>query len=961
MNHQFRPVYPKYLNMKILTGICFLLLSLQLPAQLLKNIKDKAVNKAKENTIDKAKYEARTAARKTVSDVRAEFDSTDFDYAILVSDNSGLFNVKDKRELGGKFMTVKNIGSSLYRRDFDISDEENARLNLQMGESAFAMGRYPYAEKRFTTAASFFEKASMLRDPGYMKTISNTGLLYATMGRYSQAESFTSKALDMRESTLGPVDMGVAASYNNYAVLHYNLGQYSESEKEFEKALSVIEKNKLQISLPYAIVLNNQAMLFQCLGRYETAEKNMLQVLDMGEQVGSKSKNKLRFFSNLALLYQQMGKYDKAENIYIKMQGKIVDRSTPEFANALNNLAILYLVMKREDKVEEMLQRSADIYKKTFGENSPAYAKVISDIGNFYRYKDRLSEAKPLLENALQIRQASLGEDHPLFAQSQEDLAILYWKTREYDKAYDLYHKVMEKSLDFINRYFPPMSESEKTKYWDLLSPRFQRFYNFALEISGSNKNILTDLFEYRLATKGLLLSSTRKISQSILSSGNEQMIKDYAQWIDQKETLTKLYAFSKEDLVEQGINIDSLEKATNAMEKRLSENSKEFSHFFFTSKAKYSEVQNKLKSDEALIEIIRVRNFDKTFTDSSKYMALIVTKGNSQPKMIVMDKGFEMETKHFKTYRKSMTNRVNDEQSYSQYWAALDPEVKGKKKVYVSLDGVYNQVNLYTMKKQGGDYLINQYDIVLLGNSKDLVTSDNSGSNTGKKAILIGFPDYKGDRSLSPLPATKTEVEGINTVLKTSGYQVSEFIQKDATENNLKSSHEVSILHIATHGFFFPDVEKASWPIGVHADNARDNVLLRSGLVLTGVIESDKNNPTMDSVSNGVITSYEAMNLDLKGTKLVVLSACETGLGEVKAGEGVYGLQRAFLVAGADAIVMSLWKVDDAATQMLMNNFYTNWIKTGDKQKAFKQAQLQLMTKYKEPYYWGAFVIMEN
>ncbi|MBK6385144.1 MAG: CHAT domain-containing protein [Chitinophagaceae bacterium] len=248
-----------------------------------------------------------------------------------------------------------------------------------------------------------------------------------------------------------------------------------------------------------------------------------------------------------------------------------------------------------------------------------------------------------------------------------------------------------------------------------------------------------------------------------------------------------------------------------------------------------------------------------------------------------------------------------------------------------------------------------------MIGNPRDLVIAKSKGNGkTIKNATLIGFPDY-GKGLIVQLPGTKVEVDGINKVLKSSGYQVSELIQKDATETNLKSASEVSILHIATHGYFLKDVEKASWPIGVHADNAKDNVLLRSGLMLTGASEADKSKAGLDSSNNGIITSYEAMNLNLKGTNLVVLSACETGLGEIKAGEGVYGLQRAFLVAGAEAIVMSLWKVDDAATQQLMNNFYSNLVKSGDKQKAFKQAQLQLMTKFKEPYFWGAFVMMEN
>jgi len=326
---------------------------------------------------------------------------------------------------------------------------------------------------------------------------------------------------------------------------------------------------------------------------------------------------------------------------------------------------------------------------------------------------------------------------------------------------------------------------------------------------------------------------------------------------------------------------------------------------------------------------------------------------------LVLLANGPGMENDFSKDYQEAIKKRSNDELSWFRYWSPFEPGLKGKKKIYVSLDGVYNQINLNTLKKPGFDYLINQYDIVLLGNPKDILTGNNKTSKvTGKKATLIGYPDFGSDR-IPELPGTQTEVDEINRVLKSSGYQVNEFLQKEATETNLKQAKKISVLHIATHGYFLQDVVKVFWPIGVHADNAKDNVLLRSGLLLAGASAEDKLSAGLDSTNNGIITSYEAMNLDLRGTTLVVLSACESGLGEVKAGEGVYGLQRAFLVAGAEALVMSLWKVDDAATQQLMNNFYSNWIKTGDKQKAFKQAQIQLMTKYKNPYYWGAFVMM--
>ncbi|HET9053715.1 MAG TPA: CHAT domain-containing protein, partial [Cyclobacteriaceae bacterium] len=321
-----------------------------------------------------------------------------------------------------------------------------------------------------------------------------------------------------------------------------------------------------------------------------------------------------------------------------------------------------------------------------------------------------------------------------------------------------------------------------------------------------------------------------------------------------------------------------------------------------------------------------------------------------------------DLEKKYAKFYRNAVQQRVTDDYSYEQYWSKIEKEVTGKKLLYISPDGVYNQMNLNTLKRPAEDYVINRYDLVIIGNSKDLIALKARKTTVPKKnAFLLGFPEY-GTTEVAALPGTKVEIDGISKILKASGYQVSQVMAKDATEKNVKAMKSPTLVHIATHGYFLQDAGDAEGSVfGVNAESASRNPLLRSGLILAGAGKSITGTGGSDITSNdnGVLTAYEAMNLNLQGTNLVILSACETGLGDIKSGEGVYGLQRAFQVAGAEALIMSLWKVDDAATQLLMTNFYNNWIKLGNKQKAFKQAQLQLMAKYKDPYYWGAFVMM--
>ncbi len=902
------------------------------------------------------------AKKKTVQSAdmaRDRLDSTDFNYAISVIDNSGIMNIRDVDEVVVK--SAYQASNFLLKDESSKTPAQNCRDILDAAEKFYEIRKYKTAEVYFLSAKLSYEQKNLTNNINYSKSVADLGLLYSTMGRYSTAEAYITDALDTRSQTLGEKSMAYASSVNNRGVLYQETARYNEAESDFNRASELTKQLIGENSQEHAIVLNNQAILFGKIGRLDDAIANLNKAISILDSQNKKNlRNQVGFQSNLALLYQQTGKLTEAETIYLRLE-KSLGTSNPYYAGVLNSLALLYIQMKRPEKVEELLKKSAGVYKTRFGEQNPNYAKVTNDLGNFYRRQGRFDEAESSLQSALKIRESVLGKSHPDYVSSQEDIAILYWKKGDPEKAYPYYIDAMGHSLDFINQYFPPMSEAEKTKYWDILFPRFQRFYNYAIEAGAKKPDLIQDMVDYQIATKALLLSSTNKIKKAILNSKDMVLIRDYVTWLDQKETLARLYAYSKAELLEQKVNLDSLERATNATEKSLSQRSKDFSQGYSTEKISFNQISALLGDTEVALEVIHVRNFDKDFTTDSKYAVLALTKGSTQPKLIVLDNGNQLDTRYAKYYKNSILQKSPDEYSYDQFWARLDPLLVGKKNIYFSPDGVYNQINISTLKKKDGDYILNRYDVVIVGNSKDLIAIKKRKAGAPKKdAFLLGFPDY-GGTAVAALPGTKAEVEGLSKILKAAGYQVTQFMQREASEKNLKAVKGPTIMHIATHGYFLADADVQSGSaVGVSAENAKNNPLLRSGLLLAGAsgTMTGQVTPDLESNDNGVLTAYEAMNLNLEGTELIIMSACETGLGDVRAGEGVYGLQRAFQVAGANALIMSLWKVDDAATQLLMTNFYTNLVKGGSKLKAFKQAQIQLMTKYKEPYYWGAFVM---
>ncbi|MEM9329601.1 MAG: CHAT domain-containing tetratricopeptide repeat protein, partial [Bacteroidota bacterium] len=718
-------------------------------------------------------------------------------------------------------------------------------------------------------------------------------------------------------------------------------------------------------SVPLAISNNNLGIFYQHLGRGDEALSHIntsLQIAD--KELREKSGTYVQLMTNKALVLQENGALDEAEATYLKAVDlqtsrlKLNRKSDPDYAHLLNNLASLYLVKGQTEEVEPLLKESLGIYFEKFGDRHPATAAAKADLGNFLRSEGRLDEARTLLKSAYDQRQVILGEAHPSTVQSLEDLAIVQWLAGEIPAASSSYDKVMDYSMAFVNEFFPPMSEVEKTKYWETLKNRFYRYYNFALQHYQAQDDLLEQMINFRLATKGLLLNTTTKIKNTILASGDEELIELYKQWQDQKRTLAIYYSFSKEEMVEQNINLDSLERAANESERQLSATSVAFAEGMVPKSVDYEAISSQLGASEAIVEMVHLPSFDRSFTGSYQYVALVLTK-DQNPDVVLLDNGDELDGRYYKYYKNAVKNKFADEYSFAKYWSPLEAKLAGRTRIFFSPDGVYNQINMHTLRDTDGTYLIEAKDFRTIGNPRDLLASKNLSEGTND-AFLLGFPTYGSDK-IPLLPGTQKELAEVKSSLVAGKYQVTDVTQQEANEETLKRITSPKVLHIATHGFFMKDVTSKSNVFGVQVDYAKNNPLLRSGLMLAGASPVGQST-SFSEEEDGTLTAYEATNLQLDNTDLVVLSACETGQGDISSGEGVYGLQRAFEVAGADKLIMSLWKVDDAATQQLMSTFYQQWIQSGEEVAvAFRTAQLELMQKYPEPYYWGAFLVVGN
>ncbi len=761
-------------------------------------------------------------------------------------------------------------------------------------------------------------------------------------------------------------------------------GEYGDSEKLIRQAQDITTKVHGENSSYFAQGLIMRAKLNQAIGDNDLANNYATQALNIQKNIYGETS--LELINTLSLLGQinyyrgkdveEVEKYFlDAEKIIIQLLGS----ENPLFAENLKNLGIIYLAKEDYNRAMSILQQSKKIWEMNAGKrNNINTADIDVLLGDLYFILKDYKNAEDHYKDAQRLYKKFFSDSHPKYVKTLSKLSKVSFMTGNERNTKKNLDEALSNYKIFINDYFPALSEREKSKFWNSINSDFEFYNTVALTYQDKYPEMIEEMYNNALLTKALLLNSSIKIRKRIMNSTDEELKQIYNEWKSNKEMLTNVLSMSPEELEENQINPQSLREEIEKLERELSERTEGFAQTFEKKPVTWQNVKMALNENEVAVEMVRFRYFNQVFTDSVVYAGLYIDNvdKNSKPGYILFKEGEEMENRYFSAYRNSIRFKVRDELSYFRFWKPFEDKFGLTKTIYLSPDGVFNQLNLEAIPTPDDRYVIDNSNIILVNNTKDIYFRQVRSRlvQEEKLATLVGNPKFyvSTDKKVissgitrgsvvDELPGTEKEISDLTGLLSSHGWNIHDFVYDEATEESIKDIDNPKLFHIATHGFFTSDkaIETNIEGVELSQYEALENPLLRTGLMLRGAGDLLGTTQYNYNLEAGILTAYEAMNLNLDRTELVVLSACETGLGDIEVGEGVYGLQRAFLVAGSETIIMSLFKVSDQATQELMVTFYDKWLATGNKRQSFIEAKKEIRNKYKYPIYWGAFVMI--
>lgn len=866
---------------------------------------------------------------------------------------------------------------TLSEKEFGTNSEYYASSLGKLGEVYYILQNYDSSLKYYLNQREILKAISKDTSDNYAYSCNNISVIYQLQGKFREAEQFLKESIEIKYLLKGEIDTSYAKSLHNLGNIYKELVDFDQAEKTYLKSLEIKKSLLGTDNVSYAVTAFNLAGIYKELGNYSKAKTLFEECLKIYKsKIGANSKEYKQTTIALADIYIKTGDVKQAEKLLDEniTQDNRVDE---EQADILFTKALIKYNNRNYDEAEKLLLKTKSIIEASLGKGSPLYASCVNNLGIVYWRKNNKEEAYRYLMEAILIREKILGKSSPEYATSIHNLAGLLKDLGKLEESDKYYKEAFDIYLQQIKIFFPFLSEAEKEKFYGKLRNRLSLFNCYGIERMKTKPEIIGSIYDYQIATKALLLNNSINVRKKILESGNQELINTYNKWRTIREELSKYYKAKKTNQASVAKAIDSLDYIANNLEKELSRN-EYFKKEYAKQKVSWKDIQKTLKPDEAVVEIIRFQfkyNVDIE-SDTIIYLALILTKETKDlPEVVIFYNGYEMENFYINGYQNSIYLELDDKESYSYFWEKIDAKLKNKKKIYVSQDGVYNKINLNTLQLPDGSYLIDNKDIIIVSNSADILQQREFKSELKtNKAILIGYPKFLIEPDnfeeinkfikIPMLPGTKAEIEAIKEILDNHRWSVQIVMNEQASKPLINRLQQYGLIHIATHGYFKQNIDLTKYDniLGMESSIQEKNPLLRSGLLLAGAENTYRNLPLDSSLyDDGQLTAYDVMNLDLMNADLVVLSACQTGIGEIRNGDGVYGLQRAFLVAGAKSLIMSLWKVNDKTTQDLMEYFYKFLSSGYDIYTAFKMAELELRKHYPHPFYWGAFVVIGN
>ena len=885
-------------------------------------------------------------------------------------------------------------------------------------------GKYAESEPLHKRALAIREKILGRDHPEVAKSLINLANLYYDQGKYVEAEPLYKRALGISEKAQGPDHPLVASGLSNLADLYFEQGKYAQAEPLYKRALSIVEKS-LGADHPYAgITLNNLANLYYEQGKYAEAEPLHKRALAIWEKaLGPDHPNVAHSLNNLAELYHEEQKYSEAQPLYqraLTIREKALGSDHPEVAYCLNNLAVLFRDQGKYAEAEPLYKRALWIWEKALGPDHPDAAMGMNNLANLYTREGKYAEAEPLFRQALTIFEKTLGFEHPKVAWCLESLSNYHRLQGDNTRSLEAAKRAFKIRKKNFRDGAAVMSEKDALTYSQFMRNSAGNFLSVYFDLSSDQDSLHYAAADIMFSTKGQASEAIFVRAREIIMLEQLGALADSLRYA--RTLLSKLYVegVGEEDPASYSEKLDKASRDKERFESELAQSNVAYRNLqaaLDVNAKDVVDILNILPKRSVLLEYMKYDyvslNPDTTI---SHYLVFILT-GSGE--IAVKDLGEASEIDPLiDQYRSHLLSVSSSDRLpsivdqvdyknitkaiYDKIWEPLDKQIPENDILLIAPDGGLNMVSFVGLVDDEEKYLIEKYPIHYLSSGRDLVRlKDESRPATG--LFALGDPDYNApaiarlskpegtpegsvsealyyaarnvrsgsrelrDITVKPLPGTRTEVEQIAENWQTIGQEPATVcLGVDASEEKFKKEAPGNrVIHLATHGYFLEGKKQPTlYQRGFDSDIGfvGENPLLLSGLFLAG---ANLHGEGADSVNaeDGILTAEEVTAMNLDGTELVVLSACETGLGEVKSGEGVYGLRRAFQMAGARTVISALWPVSDKATAEMMSRLYEK--KDESLPERIRKLQLETIdalrsqNKVDHPFSWGAFIAL--